>query len=745
MLLRASKFSGQSSNQSAVILPPGNDIRSAIAILVCSALYAPGSSAAENTTPATAPSADTLVIDANTHADSNSTTPQNSGHAYAVKTTTAGTGLTLTPRDVPQSVSVMTKQRIQDQNLQSVGAVLDNTVGVTSETTDSERTGYYSRGFYINNYSFDGIPTNVEEAWNFGDSTEDTAIYDRIEVVRGAAGLLTGAGNPSASVNMVRKHADSKTWTGNISGTYGSWNNRRTVLDVQGPLSESGKVRGRVIAGYQDKDSYLDRYNNRKKFIYATVDADITDNTTLSVGYDYQQSRVKGATWGGIPTWYSNGDLTHYSRSFNPAPDWTHYNVDSKKVFANLSHQFDNGWNLRATGTHAETDFDSKLMYLSGFPDATTGVGATGYGGWYVGKRKVDSVDVIANGPFNLLGRQHELIGGVSYSRQNNQYSASTTLFSASDVGNLDAWDGSMADANWSDLTPYSTETIRQKAVYSAARFSLADPLSLIVGARYTQWSAEYNGVYSGEASYGKNNISPYAGLIYDINDTWSAYVSYTSIFQPQDHQTVDGKFLDPITGKSYEAGVKSDWYNGNLTASVAVFRTEEDNLGQTDGNNYVEGSSQQAYYAVQGTVSKGVEFEINGAVTDNLKMTFGGTTYSATDNTGADITSNMPRTTFKLFSSYRLPQLQALTLGGGVRWQNRTYQDTTAPSGDAVRIYQGSYALVDLFTRYQVTPKLSAQLNINNLFDKTYETNLSDYIVYGEPRNASLSLNYSF
>ncbi len=97
---------------------------------------------------------------------------------------------------------------MQDQNLETVGDVLANTTGISANIFDSERSSYFSRGFYINNYTFDDIPTSVSDEWNFGDAGDDTAIYDRIEVVRGATGLMTGAGNPAASVNMVRKRAE---------------------------------------------------------------------------------------------------------------------------------------------------------------------------------------------------------------------------------------------------------------------------------------------------------------------------------------------------------------------------------------------------------------------------------------------------------------------------------------------------------------------------------------------------------
>ena len=175
-------------------------------------------------------------------------------HDYNVATTHAGTKMTLTPRDVPQSFSVITQQRMADQDLQTVGEVLDNTTGVSAQIIDSERSSYFSRGFEISNYTYDDIPTSVSDVWNYGDAASDTAIYDRIEVVRGATGLMTGAGSPAASVNMVRKRADSKEFTGNVNASYGSWNTQRYVADVSGPLNEMGSVRGRIVAGYQDQD-----------------------------------------------------------------------------------------------------------------------------------------------------------------------------------------------------------------------------------------------------------------------------------------------------------------------------------------------------------------------------------------------------------------------------------------------------------------------------------------------------------
>ena len=659
---------------------------------------------------------------------------------YAVKTTRAGTKMLLTPRDIPQSVSVVTRQRMQDQDLQTIDQVLTNATGVSSQQVDSERSSYFSRGFEITNFAYDEIPTSMGDAWNFGDAQEDTAIYDRIEIVRGANGLMTGAGDPGATVNMVRKRADSKTFRGNVSASYGSWNKQRYVGDISAPLNSDGSLRGRVVAGYQDQDSWLDRYGKRKKFLYGVIEGDVTEHTTASLGWDYQQTNTANPTWGGLPSLYSNGSRTHYDRNVNTSADWTGYSVESRKVFANLTHNWDNGWSVRFNGTHGEQTFNDTLLYVMGNPDATTGEGASGWGSKDRGKRTLDAFDAYASGPFELLGRQHQLMAGANYSRQHNATFSKDGPMDSAQIGIFNnSWDGSVAEPEWGDWYQNADDIVRQKSAYTAARLSLADPLSLIVGARYTQYSSDGS---SGDMR--KYNTTPYGGLVYDINDSLSAYASYTSIFAPQTKRTKEGAWLSPVTGKNYETGLKADWMDGRLTTNVAVFRIEQENAGEEISGVFVNGSSEQAYRATKGAVSKGAEFEVNGAVTDNLQLTFSATRYVARDSDGR-FNSFAPQTQLKLFSRYRVPTLPDLTVGGGVNWQNQVYKDVTGPDGETQRLYQGSYPLVDLFAQYQLTKQLAVQANVRNLFDREYYSYLDDSAVYGEPRSVSVSMSYTF
>ncbi|MBF4662899.1 ferric-rhodotorulic acid/ferric-coprogen receptor FhuE [Cronobacter malonaticus] len=693
---------------------------------------------------------DTIVVDA--AADSG--TPDES-QDYSVKTTTSGTKMLLVPRDIPQSVSVISQQRMQDQQLNTIEDVLENTTGVTASRIDTSRTNFFARGFYISNFAYEDMPTFLDNRWNFGDTAGDTAIYDKIEIVRGAAGLMSGTGNPSAYVNMVRKHADSQTFKGNVSATYGSWDKQRYVMDVQSPLVESGKVRGRVVAGYQDNDSFVERNHYRKKFIYGVVDADITESTLLSLGYDYQKSEEDSPTWGGFPSLYSDGSRTHFRRGFNTAADWAYSDLDSTKIFANLTQRFDNGWEAKVNAMHAETNFDNRLMYIDGFPDKTTGrynaaLWQGAWGGWNVGERKQDSVDAFVRGGYELAGRQHEMMFGGSYSRQRNNYDNAYPVNDNSglmDVGNIHDYNGStLANPTWSSFALYQRDVIRQKSIYAATRLSLADPLHLILGARYTEWNAKYNLERKpDEIRRSKaDDVTPYAGLIYDIDDTWSAYASYTSIFQPSGQRDVNSEFLDPTTGKAYEAGLKADWFNTRLTASLAVFRIEQDNVAVNTGVIIPGSGGQTAYKSVDGTVSKGVELELNGALTDNWQLTFGASRYVAEAGDGVAVNPDQPRTTMKLFTRYQLPTLPALTVGGGARWQTKTWQDIVGPNGDT-RISQNGYTVVDLFTRYQATKNLAVQANLNNVFDKEYYDYLGTYGVYGAPRNFSVTASYSF
>lgn len=669
--------------------------------------------------------------------------------SYATRATAAATGLNLSPRETPQSVSVITRQRIDDQGLQGLGDILANTTGISAQQLDSERTVFAARGFGITDLQYDGISTYYKSNYAAGESELDSIIYDRIEVVRGATGLLSGSGEPSASVNLVRKHADSKTFKGEATLGLGSWSNRRGTVDISTPLTQDGRVRGRIVAAHEDKKAFFDRYERQRSALYGVVDADLTPATTLSLGASYQHSDAQGLTYGGVPLWYSDGTPTRFGRSFTVAPKWNREKVDVRNAFANLDHKFDNGWAAQLRWMHSRSTVDNQRLFVWGFPDSATGLIADEPSiGRFPGYRQQNSIDARLSGPFTLAGREHEAVVGMAH--VDHQYAFDW-------VGASTAWSsplamqdfGAVAEPQWDYGTRELSERnhTRQTAVYGALRLSLADSLKLIAGGRLTRYDRDGAGwASSGDYDYSARKFVPYAGLVYDLNATYSVYGSYTGIFSYQDLRDRHGAWLAPVTGKAYETGIKGAFMDGKLNASLALFRIEQDNLAQQDAGYFVPGTDSSAYYGAQGAVSRGFEAELSGELAPGWQMALGISRFTAKDAADKDVNTDHPRTLLRLFTAYRLAgEWNRLTVGGGVNWQSRVYYDNVGPNGE--RQQQNAYAVASLMARYEFTPALSLQLNVNNVFDKTYQRAVNWYGqgVWGTPRELKVALGYRF
>jgi outer-membrane receptor for ferric coprogen and ferric-rhodotorulic acid len=671
---------------------------------------------------------------------------------------TADKGRTATPlsislRDTPQSVSVITPQRIEDQALQTVTDVVNNATGVSVNQYETHRAGFTARGFDIDNLQIDGVPTTWDQPWSSGEVVASLAIYDRVEIVRGATGLMTGAGNPSAAINLVRKRAASKDLAGSAEIGIGRWNERRAQADVSTGLNASGSVRGRFAGEYQRNDSWVDLLQGKSRTFYATVEADLAPRTVLSAGISRQKNDPQGPMWGGLPYWYSDGSKAEWDVSKTSAAGWTRWSTDYESTFANLEHSFGNGWMARASFSHGDRRSDSYLLYLSGVPDRTTGLGVGAFAGSYLVTTKQDDFSLHASGPFELAGRKHEAAFGYTHSKQRFNADSRAADYGSGypPVGNFNSWNGAAyPEPAWGAPAFYESSETRQQGLYGVARFSISTPMKAIVGARVTNYDKD--GVGAWTAAYRMKHdheLTPYAGVVYDISENLSAYASYTDIFQPQNRKNLAGDMLDPIVGKSSEAGVKGEFLDGRVNASLAVFRIKQDKLAQEAGRIDRDGSGPlgpEAYYrAADGAKSEGFEFEVSGELARNWNATAGYSQFQAEDAAGADINTVYPRKLFRVFTSYRI---DALTVGGGVNWESRTYTiDPGAPANTNGLIEQDSFALANLMARYDISKNLSAQVNVNNLFDKKHFGMFAAYgaITYAAPRSVSASLKYRF
>ncbi len=678
---------------------------------------------------------------------------ENSG-SYTTGAMQAATKLPLTLRETPQSVTVITRQRMDDQAMRSLDDVVQATPGLRLAAARPANSEFFARGFPITNIMFDGLPTTYNADWV---ATADLAPYDRVEVVRGATGMMQGAGNPSAAINMVRKRP-TREFQASITGSAGSWDNYRSELDVSGPVNDSSSVRGRFVGAYHDKDSYQDYAGRERGVFYAVTEFDLTDSTTLTVGASDQNDN-NNINWGGLPV---NPDGSHMglSRAKSFGYSWSHQDVENKTVFVELDQRFDNDWRLHLGASKNWSDFKLGGAVLERNNDATYRQRV------FNQTRDYDqsTYDAFASGPFSLLGRQHELVVGASKRQLKTEAVGGTAFINNIDINTL----------NPNTPRPFVpdiyaiNDKVDQEGLYVTTRWNLADPLKVIVGARldwydstsiYDQTNDQY---YTSGKTKEVRHVTKYAGVIYDLDDNYSVYASYTDIFQPQDEKDGEGAGIKPITGENYEVGIKGEYFGGALNASVSLFQIDQLNrateVADSSQCRFIAVGSYACYEAAGKVRSQGIELEINGALTPNWQVGAGYTFAQAKYQKDADknkegtlFDTDVPRHMFKANTTYRLQgDLNKLRIGANLYSQSSTYNKGSNAFGN-FHIEQQAYALVGVMAGYQVNKHLDTQLNLNNVFDKKYYQGIasnstwSPYDVYGDPRNVTVTAKYSF
>ena len=671
------------------------------------------------------------------------------------------TPLGLSVRETPQSVSIITQQRMQDQGLNTIAQVMAQTPGITLFSLGSERSGFTSRGYAITNYQLDGVNTHSE---NLGlnaipsQSLADMALYDRIEVLRGASGLMTGAGDASGAINMVRKKPTAQ-FQASVEGELASRNERRGMADIAGPLNEAGSVRGRLVALYEEGDSIIDNYSHDKKVVYGVLEADLSRDTKLTAGVTHQRKRSNGSlSYLGFPLFYSNGVMTDLPRSFSPAAKSNRFGSNSTDLFVTVEHALTNDWKLKISANRVQSSQEERSVFMnvsSAFPDQATGDGLRMSADYRDYQLQVNSVDVNVRGPFSAFGRQHELVLGMDY----NEFQSTTDgRFDKNIQGqpvNLYRWNRTATPVFGDTFVTYDS-TRRQASAYAASRFTLSERLKLIAGAKVLRYSENYISdaptvpFYSASPASDSNVFTPYGGLVFAIDGTHSAYASYSTIYQPQASQDRYGKLLAPREGKTFEAGIKSGWFDGRLNTSAALYLIRQKNLAESDPGYTLPGSNDPAFRTIKGADTKGIDLEATGAITPSWNISASWSYSQTENNTGKAIQTTFPRHLVKLWTTYRLPgELNRLTVGGGMNWQSRVYSDIEAwQINSTLHWEQKAYSVASLMARYDVNDKLSATVNVANLFDKQYTASVSDWWysgMYGPARKVALSVRYQF
>ncbi len=647
----------------------------------------------------------------------------------------------LKPRELPQSASVIDHERLEQQNLFSLDEAMQQATGVTVQPFQLLTTAYYVRGFKVDSFELDGVPALLGNA---ASSPQDMAIYERVEILRGSNGLLHGTGNPAATVNLVRKRPQ-REFAASTTLSAGRWDRYRAEVDVGGPLSASGNVRGRAVAAYEDRDYFYDVADQGTRLLYGVTEFDLSPDTLLTVGAQYQH--IDSITnMAGVPM-AKDGSNLGLSRDTYLDVDWDRFKWDTYRAFGSLEQQLGGGWKGKVSAEYQEAD--SRLRYAGSFGaiDPQTGDGGQLTGAAYKFKSIQRSLDANLNGPVRLFGLTHELLGGVTYAQGETRQDTARFLNLPNTPVNVYRWDPhGVPRPQIGQYTSPGTTTTTQKGLYALGRIKLAEPLTLVVGGRESWWDQDTPATRFKPG----RQFTPYGGLIWDFARDWSWYVSYAEVYQPQaDRQTWNSEPLSPVEGKTYETGIKGELADGRLNLSLAAFRIDLENNPQEDPDH--SGPPNNPFYISGGKVrSQGFELEGTGYLTPYWSLS-AGYTYTSTEylkdsqnDSGTRYSTFTPRHLLRLWSNYDLPwQDRRWSVGGGLQAQSDYSVDYRG-----VSMRQGGYALVNMRLGYKIDEHWTAAVNVNNLFDRTYYQSLSNpnwNNRYGEPRSFNVSLRGAF
>ncbi|HVU24731.1 MAG TPA: TonB-dependent siderophore receptor [Opitutus sp.] len=651
------------------------------------------------------------------------------------RTSKGATNLSLSIKDTPQSISTIDRETMRDFAATNTNDALRLGTGLTVDAWETNRTSYSSRGFDIMLTQVDGL--GMTNDWGLVVGQEDTYLFDHIELIRGANGLLTGVGNASGTINYIRKRPTNSDG-GEIVARAGSHDLMRAALDYNKVLTASGSWAARLVVAHEDKDSYLRALHDRRTTLYGVVEGQIGPAGALTAGFTYTDSLQRSPMWGSLTLIRADGTQAEFDSSASPSQDWTRWQLRSANAFIEYVQTLSPDWEAKLTYNHRTGDEAVKLFYAYSLT-GTLNDDNTGLLGWPYrsdSDSHSDIVDANLNGHFNAFGRRHEVIAGLSLSRQTNYTEYYSIVSSPGSVLPAFPYAGDVyAEPVWGATSVGADGNQELARFYAAARLALTDRLKAIAGLNAIRLNRDGTSIYGGGVNLDDETtkkVSPYAGLTCDLTSNLLAYASYSDIFQAQDQRDVDGRFLAPMKGVNAEVGLKAEWLDRRLLTTAAVFDAKQLGLATEAGFDPV---AQQSYYAPKDVHSRGFELEVTGRVGPHTNLTAGFTRMELTGPDGNDIYEWVPRTIVSLRADTRLPGLPKLRFGAGLRWQSDIFK-----SGGA---RQNAYLLVNSFAAYELTKRATVRLNVDNLTDEKYLRTVQYGAIYGAPRQFSLSLEY--
>ncbi len=616
---------------------------------------------------------------------SDATATENSG-SYTPEATALVSKTATALKDTPQSVSVMTRQRLDDQNLTDFRSVMEQLPGITvRQGANNLSNDFYSRGFEVRTYRVDGgAPASTAY---FYQPNFDMAMYDHVELLRGSDGMYSGYGEPGGIVNLVRKRPLDHNQA-LLDLQVGSWNDRRVSLDVTGPIPSLDGVRGRLVAVHQEQDFFYDVADVDNSMVYGVLETNVTDELVLRGGF--QIANRDATPWqAGLPR-YQTGPSLPLSRETCLCFDDSYEELKTQELFLAGEYQFAPSWQLKL---NLMTQKQKQRIWYgegSGALNPNTNRGWRMYG-WYGAEREPynHGVDLLVSGEFSLFGIPQKLAVGANY--QETQVESLT--FVANTTG-LQAYDGFVPGYPAGDPANYEADILNfdrnaylrqplgaQKRDYYDQGFNTHTAyanwsgeffgrLHLNLGLRYSYY--KYNetsrgfcssfrdsmcnlfgdlpdgtfgviarvpiGAPTGDFYKRINNadetfsLPPTWSLVYDLADNWTAYGSYADIYRSQaNNLDVNHNPLPPVTGFTAEFGTRYVGRDGRLNASLAGYYTVQEDMAALLYNDIEFNESMRwnvscCYYVgeEQKATSYGLDAEVTGEIWTGVQIAAG-------------------------------------------------------------------------------------------------------------------------
>ena len=655
---------------------------------------------------------------------------------YVATRTVSGSKTDTPLREIPQSISVITRQQLDDQRIQTLSDALRYTAGVTPNIwgRDNRVDQFLIRGFDVGSYAIyrDNLP---QKAMSFSGFRMEPYGLERIEVVKGAASVLYGENEVAGLVNAVTKRpTDTPIRSGYLS--YGSFDTLEGGVDVGGPIDKEGKWSYRLTAMARDGETETDFSVNDRIFVAPALTWKPTDRTTLTLLTNYQWDRITPTSSLPMAGQDYPAEFGSLGRSFSMDSDgFDKFQVRHGSVGYQFEHEFNDQWKVRQNLRFARQDTDYRTIYFAGMVDDTTAARTA----FTVDETATAfSVDNQAEYQLDWDRVQNTLLAGFEYDRYvvdgTMGYGAGPNL----DIFNPDYSIPVELPPAYQD----QKQTIDQYGLYLQTQSKFDEHWVLTLGARQSWVDNRIDNRLAGTKSDQDDDaFVGKAGLGYLFDNGLTPYVSYAESFVTNIGTTADGTPFSPSDGTQYEAGIKYEPTFFPAILTVSAFQIEKTNVLTTDPND-------PAFQVQTGEVRhRGIEAEAN------VDLGFGLSAIAAYTYLDAEITKSndgdegnrpslVPEHQASLWANYAIPggMLEGLSFGAGVRYIGQTYGD------NANTIDVDGYTLVDAAIRYQ-RQGWGLALNASNLFDKDYEPTCyaGGGCVYGDGRNVTATLTVNF